>query len=134
MKVSEIRDEYYAATGTVSDLVRQLSFAGIAIIWIFKVGKDQSGGIAFSPAMLIPLAIFVAALGADLLQYIYKSAVWGCLNTYHWRQEQKADADVKISGKWNWPAIVLFWAKAILCIWGYGVLFKQLYGAIMRAP
>ena len=30
--------------------------------------------------------IFVAALGLDFLQYIYKSIVWGSPNTYYWRK------------------------------------------------
>ena len=37
--ISEYREEaYYSATDTASSIARQLGFAGIAIIWIFKHG------------------------------------------------------------------------------------------------
>ena len=70
MKIHEIRDAYYEASGTVSDISRQLAFAGIAVIWVLKVG-DGSGGIPFSSELVIPLYCFVSALGLDLLQYVY---------------------------------------------------------------
>jgi hypothetical protein len=73
VKIEKIKDEYYAASGTVSDLVRQFSFAGIAIIWVFKIGKEESGGISYSSEMSGTLIMFVAALACDLLQYIYKT-------------------------------------------------------------
>ena len=38
--IFEYREEaYYSATDTASSIARQLGFAGIAIIWIFKHGN-----------------------------------------------------------------------------------------------
>jgi hypothetical protein len=133
MKISQIREEYYAATGTVSELVRKLSFAGIAIIWIFKAGKDQTAGITYEPVMKFPMLLLIAALGCDLIQYLYKSVIWGSLNTYHWRKKDESEdesKDVPISGRWNWPSITLFWMKGGLCITAYVFLFSIIYNKI----
>ena len=131
MKISELKEAYYAASGTVSDIIRQISFAGIAIIWIFKIGKDESAGIAFTPEMRGPLLLFVATLFADLLQYVYKTLVWGSLNSHYWKKFKDNEADVEISESWNYPALILFWAKCLFCLAGYGALFWILYKKVM---
>ena len=66
MKICEMRSGYYEASGKVSELSRQFAFAGIAIIWVLKVGND-SGGIPFSTELVVPLYSFVVALVLDLL-------------------------------------------------------------------
>jgi hypothetical protein len=38
MKLQKARDTYYEYSGKLSDITRQLSFAGIAIVWIFRAG------------------------------------------------------------------------------------------------
>jgi hypothetical protein len=125
MKISELRDAYYKSTDKVSELVRNLAFAGIAVVWILRTG--DSGGIKYSNELLWPLSLCVAALSSDLLQYLYKSAVWGGLNNYHWRKQHNNDADVTVSGYWNWLAVFLFWAKAVLVVVAYGKLLNFLY-------
>ncbi len=37
MKLSDYRETYYEFSGKLSDVSRQLSFAGIALIWLFKL-------------------------------------------------------------------------------------------------
>ena len=37
MKIHELRSTYYEASGKVSDISRQLAFAGIAVIWVLRV-------------------------------------------------------------------------------------------------
>jgi hypothetical protein len=88
------------------------------VVWIFRVG-DHTGGILWTHEMLHPLFLFVLTLGVDLGQYIYQSIQWGCMNTHYWRKYGKDDADVLISGKWNWPAIGAFWVKIGLCVDAY---------------
>jgi hypothetical protein len=126
MKISEIRDAYYDATDKVSDIVRQLGLAGIAVIWIFRSGAD-SGGIKYSHSLIWPLGLFVLTLAADLLQYMYKSLLWGMLNWFLWRQYHDNEKDVIVSGKWNLPTLVLFWIKAALTMLAYVLLFRFIY-------
>ncbi len=118
MKVHEMRDAYYEASGKVSDISRQLAFAGIAVIWVLKVGS-KSGGIPFSTELVIPLYCFVAALGFDLLQYVYKSIVWAALNYYHWDRCKDNQAEIEVSEKVNWPTNAFFWGKVIAICYGY---------------
>jgi hypothetical protein len=126
VKLSELREAYYKSTEKASELVRNLGFTGIAVVWILKTG-DHAGGIKFSDELLLPLALSVGGLSCDLLQYLYKSAVWGSLNWHYWRKHHNNDADVTIAGGWNWLALILFWLKAALVIVAFGYLLTFLY-------
>ena len=78
MKLEDTREIYYETTGKVSDLVRQLGFAGIAIIWVFKT---QSEGRQIIPKGFLPAGIFlVLALAADLFQYAASVQIWDKFN------------------------------------------------------
>jgi hypothetical protein len=121
MKISEIRADYYEASGKVSDLVRNLDFAGIGVVWIFTVGKD-SGGIHFSYFLLFPLLLFVASLGCDLLQYVYKTTLLNLLNRHFWKKYHDNDKEVDFSDRWNWPTEVFFWLKTAFVVAAYGLL------------
>ena len=132
VKIAELRDTYYEATDKVSELVRQLSLAGIAVVWILRTG-DHSGGIKYSSELLRPLVFFVGSLSCDLLQYSYKSAVWGLLNRYYWRRHHDNKADVQVSPKWNWLTLILFWFKVLLVIIGYVYLLNFMWSQL-RPP
>ena len=130
MKISEIRDAYYAASGKVSELVRQLALAGIAIIWLFRAGGENSGGIHFSHFLIWPLIFFVSSLTADFLQYVYFSLIWSVMNWLQWNRHHDNNFDVPVQSFWNWIGDACFWIKAILMIVGYGCLLSFLWGQI----
>jgi hypothetical protein len=132
VKIAELRDTYYEATDKVSELVRQLSFAGIAVVWILRTG-EHAGGVKYSSELLRPLVFFVGTLSCDLLQYLYKSVVYGLLNRYYWRRHHDNKADVRVSPKWNWLTLVLFWLKVALVIIAYGYLLNFMWGQL-RLP
>ncbi len=78
MKLEDTREIYYETTGKVSDLVRQLGFAGIAIIWVFKT---QSDGRQIIPKGFLPAGILIVlALAADLFQYAASVQIWDKFN------------------------------------------------------
>lgn len=118
MKIQELLDTYYEASGKTSDISRQLAFAGIAIIWVLRVGAN-SDGILFSSELIVPLYCFAFALVADLGQYIYKTIIWGLLNWHHWRNHKDNNADVDVSSFTNLPTQILFWAKVVLVVYAY---------------
>jgi hypothetical protein len=132
MKILEIRDAYYQASGKVSELVRQFSLAGIAVIWIFRIGGDDAGGVRYTSELLLPLGFFVAALGSDLLQYVYGSVIWGFLNTHHWRKHKSNDKDVKVSDKVNWPSLFFFWIKVVFALVAYGLLMRSIINQLTK--
>jgi hypothetical protein len=126
MKISKMREDYDYFTGKVSEIVRQLNLAGVAIIWIFRVGKE-TGGVQYAASLKWVLGLFVLSLAFDLLQYIYQSVVWGSLNTHYYRLHKNEEKDIKVSGAWNYIALVFFWLKAVLTMVSYVLLFKFIY-------
>ena len=67
--------EFHDDTGKISDLVRNLAFAGIGIIWIFK-NTDLTYKI-IPKELVLPLKYIVLGLFLDLFQYI-----WRAINVY----------------------------------------------------
>lgn len=118
MKIQELLDASDKASGKASDLSRQLAFAGIAVIWVLKVGAN-SGGIQFSNELLVPMYCFVAGLAVDFGQYIYKTMIWSMLNWYHWRKHGSNDTEVEVSPLVNYPTHLMFWGKITLVGYGY---------------
>ena len=66
MRLQDYRETFYEFTGKASDITRQLSFAGIAIIWIFK--KETGTALTVPHELLWPGVLIVLALFFDLLQ------------------------------------------------------------------
>jgi hypothetical protein len=76
ISLEDARDYYVRHSTKASDVARQLSLAGLAVVWIFK--SDQGGGVYAVPhALMWPSLILVAALFSDLMQYVWGSLVWG---------------------------------------------------------
>ena len=76
MNLSDARGHYEYHSGKVSEVCRQLGYAGIAVVWIFKV----DGVNAVPQPLVLPTVMLVAALALDLLQYVYAAIAWGVLN------------------------------------------------------
>lgn len=111
MKRKDLRDRYEYHTGKASDVGRQLAFAGIAVVWLFRVGEPTSA--LFPPELLAPLVFFVLALGLDLAQYVVCSIVWGVYNRYREvRRSHIADDATFEAPVWiNAPGLLFFWGK-----------------------
>jgi hypothetical protein len=124
--LTEARQAYYDHSGKASDVARQLGFAGIAIIWIFKtdVHGAPSLGIEFIPAT----GWCIATLGADLLQYVCATAAWG--GYARWKERDPAiDADSDFDApRWlNWPGNAFFFAKLVCVAIAYWALSSQVW-------
>lgn len=121
MNRKDLRDAVDIFTGKLSDVSRQLNFAGIAVIWIFRVG-EESGGIAYSSELLYPLGCFVLSLAFDFLHYLYASIAWSCFHTYKQRSGVDSTTDFKAPGWINYPSYIFFYSKALLVFGGYILL------------
>ncbi|TCK16981.1 hypothetical protein DFR30_0201 [Thiogranum longum] len=126
MDLKEVRKAYYGYSGKASDVARQASFAGIAIIWIFK--SQEGARFAIPEELIQPMVLFIAALAADLLHYIFGSIIWGVYNKVLEKQhgvnfEGKFEAPSKI----NWPTLVFFSLKLGLSFSGFVLLFQYGY-------
>jgi hypothetical protein len=131
MKIATIRDDYHEASAKVSDLVRQLDFAGIGVVWIFTVGKDDVG-IGFSFFLLLPLGSFVLSLAFDLVQYVYKSVLLEVLNSHFWAKFHDDEKDVSFSARWNWPTRACFYIKTGLVVIGYVLLLLFIFWRLIQ--
>jgi hypothetical protein len=126
MKLATVREAYYGYSGKLSDIVRQLSFAGIGVFWILRIGKDV-GTFKFDPQMVHGLSAFVFALMMDLLHYISATAIWGVYGRWLEKHCKIDEASEFGAPPWiNWPANLFFWAKTLCCILGMYSLLHYL--------
>lgn len=131
MRLAGLRSTYYEFSGKLSDNVRQLNFAGIAVVWIFRVGQDN-GGIPFAPCLLWSMGFFVVSLGLDLLHYIYATLAWGLFHRVKEKQCISEDRDIRAPCQMNWPAIAFFWAKIASNLAGYVVLTRYIASQLLK--
>jgi hypothetical protein len=152
MKLADARQIYYGATDSLSQVNRQLDFAGIGVIWILKTGESKVAAIPFDQSLLLPLTAFVLAIALDLLQYIYKSAAWGIFHRIKEKTKEQpeqidkrhrhlfnrtgetgqfnSDFDFKAPAAINWPTLVAFWGKVIFTVFSYTMLLRYLAGKL----
>ena len=79
MKLKEYKKTYYEFSGMASDISRQLAFAGIAVVWIFRLGGKAP---TIPDSLLLPFALLVSCLFFDLLQYLSATCIWGIFQWY----------------------------------------------------
>ena len=139
MSLDSLRGAYTDLSGIASTVARQLAFAGIALIWIFKT--DQSDGLIAIPiGLLWPTVGLIIALALDLLQYAVASLVWGSFARIKERQlrEHARDAEqleelsnnVDAPAWLNWPSIAFFWGKLFAVLSSYVLLLDYVLGKI----
>jgi hypothetical protein len=126
--LEEARQCYYETSGKASDITRQLAFAGIAVIWIFKNGPDDAPTIPND--LILAAAIFVLALALDFMHYVVKALLWGAYHRHKEKSLRKEgiplDSDFEFPRYINWPTVVLFWTKIVTLLAGQSVLFIYL--------
>ena len=126
MKLSEFKkrgDEY---TSKASDITRQLVFAGIAIIWIFK--KEDNGRMTIDSFLIFPLITLTVAIICDLLHYAIAGFIW---KEFFKNEEKKAinnnkanalnllDPEIKARRRLNTPIYFCYWLKISLLVISY---------------
>lgn len=124
MKLKDARENYYYYSQKTSEIVRQLGFAGIALVWVFK---NDVEGRQTVPSELLPAALLIViGLGVDLLQYVAGSLIWGIYNGLKERAETKEGTEFLAPRPINWPTLVLFWVKTIMMIFAYIYILRFL--------
>jgi hypothetical protein len=117
MTIKEYWNDFYTFSGKASDISRSLVLAGIAVIWIFSISKENT---TILPSNLIhPLELFIATLAFDLAQYVYATIAWGIYCRF---KEKELGPDSKddfyAPSEINWPTWMLFAIKIVLLFWG----------------
>jgi len=120
MKLVDARQAYYDHSGKASDVARALAFAGIALIWIFKI--EDEGGPHIPAELLLPAALLAISLACDLLQYISLTLAWGIYHRVKEKAGTKAGTEFQAPNVLNWPGLVFFWGKLFSVAWGFLLL------------
>jgi hypothetical protein len=122
LTIADTKSAYEVKSTKASDIVRQLSLAGIGLIWVFKVGEAKDAGISLG---LLRGALFIfAALTFDLLQYLVGTVTW---YLYFRRKEKERHSNTHFvdsfeAPEWiNTPTWILFWLKAVALLIAYFV-------------
>ncbi len=72
--LKEYLNDYHEYSKLLSASNRQLTFAGIAIIWIFR---NSIGILPLIPfELLLPLTLFVLSLFFEIMQYLSGTLIW----------------------------------------------------------
>ena len=129
MKLKDAREFYYFQSGKTSDLVRQLGWAGIAVVWLFK---SEVLGVPKIPAQLLaPLVLIVLGLAFDLLQYAVATGIWGVFQRIKERSGVGEDMEFKAPRQLNWPALTFFWLKVVSIAAAYYLLLQYLARTVL---
>lgn len=126
MKRKDALAAYQDFSARTSDRVRQLAFAGLGVVWIFK----SASGFGFPRLLLWAGVLLVAALSFDFLQQLYGAIAWGTLNRMKERAKVGPDSDFLAPKQINWPTNVFFAAKVLTLCTAYALILSQLIGII----
>jgi hypothetical protein len=128
------RNFYSDNTRSLSAVARQLAFAGLAIVWIFKVTSNGSPSIPGN--LRVPALLLIGTLAADLLQYICSASSWGLFELLMERKfqtEELNEADQKFGApnSINWLGNSFLMIKvgllAVAYVWLGISLYNQLF-------
>lgn len=124
MPLSEYLDRFYSDSATASDKIRTAAFAGIALVWVFRMDSATTPKL---PVELIPPALcFAAAIAADVLQYLSGTVVWGLFHRFHEKRLEGRGVELDHSPWLTVPAWTFFVMKALATALGYVWLFAHL--------
>jgi hypothetical protein len=88
-KLEGWKKEFYEDTAKVSDIVRNLGFVGIAVIWIFNQAKVGDAVKFNLPSdLILPLGLLITGLLLDVFQLLWRS---GTIYRYYRKMEKKFD-------------------------------------------
>jgi hypothetical protein len=133
--LADARQSYYDLTGKASDVVRQLAFAGIAFVWIFKT--ERNGVVTIPEELLLPGLLIVAALFADLLQYVLGGLLWGGYARLKERRGTQPGDTLVAPPLINWPALACYYLKIALVLFAYlrlGLYLREMAGRWYDLP
>jgi hypothetical protein len=119
-------DSYYTFSEKLSEVARQLALAGVAAVWLLKVGGENAGGIKWNETLLWPLGAFILSLAFDLAQYAYYTAYWRLFHRHHERianearlEEREPEEFIYVSPYIHLVGESIFWAKVASVAIGY---------------
>ncbi len=125
MKLSEYKETYYTFTAKASDVARTAAFAGIALVWVFKI--DAKPIPRLPGDLLLPTGLFTLGIGFDLIHYVAASVIWGLFHRHHEKRLVNRTDDPELEhSPWLLRIINCLFALKLLCVtsgYAFTILF-----------
>ncbi|MGE0566616.1 MAG: hypothetical protein AB7O73_01595 [Bacteroidia bacterium] len=124
--LEEYKQDAYELAKKTSEISRQLAFAGIAIIWIYR--NPDPNPILLQGGLLLPLFLWILCLSIDLVHHFFGALAWYIF--FQIKQHQFNAGALKKTDDVGGPfwvdyfATALFIIKVTLNIWAYIELGK----------
>jgi hypothetical protein len=133
MKVKDYWSVHYELTGITSSILRTLVLSGVAAVWLFH--RTSGDKVVNVPLAIYALLAFSTAVALDLLQYAWSGWVYGRHATLAEKHGKGQDDDLPNHPAWyNLPTYILYWAKLVLTLAGYGFLAAYLSRLLLVHP
>lgn len=121
MKVKDYWSIHTELTGITSSILRTLVLSGVAAVWLFHGTNGDK--IVIVPLAIDTLLVFSTAIVLDLLQYAWSGWVYGRHARLAEIHGKGQDDELPTHPGWyNLPTYILYWAKLMLTLVGYGLL------------
>ena len=130
MNLGEARKFYDYFTGKASDITSTLAMAGIAVIWVFRIGEHAT---SIPRELLLPLALFVLTLLFHFLHYVIAGLFWGRFLDSQEKKFTANDNEEKIENAPDWinsPARICYGLKVSILPLGYFLLLSAIVGRL----
>jgi hypothetical protein len=123
MKKKDLRENSDLFSGQLSRNVRQLSFAGFAIIWLFSRSTGPVN-IEIPQHLWFAGCLFTMALSCDFLQYFYGAVAWNTLHAVKEWQDVSEATEFTAPSAINWPTNCFFLGKVLCAGIGYWLVLR----------
>lgn len=127
MNLDKTNDQIAYYSSKASEISRQLSFGGLAVLWLF-IYKEESGPEITSWLALLSAVCFILSIMLDLSHNLFSARAWTNLH-----QKKEIEVNFKMDQSFTYTADDLkttnyfYWSKHTLLAIGY--LFLGLYVA-----
>lgn len=128
MSLKLIQDRYTYYTNTASTLCRQLGFAGIAVIWVFR--HDVPGAYAIPEGLYLPSIAILTALTLDIIHYLAGATIWSYWLNLKDAEGATRDIQFEMPKSYHRPVQFLFYAKIFSMVFAYCLILTFLYQEI----
>lgn len=122
--LADFRKDYYEFSSKASGVARNLAFAGIAVVWIFRHGDGINSKIP--QPLLFPVALFALTLALDLIHYVAGTITWGIFCRIKEKSGTLEDEELKAPMWLNWGTLLMFWSKIVVVMFAYILLIHFL--------
>ncbi|MBI5281694.1 MAG: hypothetical protein HY858_08445 [Candidatus Solibacter usitatus] len=118
MKLDELKSAYELRSSKVSDYVRQLSFAGIGLVWVFRDGAGQEAPHLDS-RLIVAALLMAVTLTIDLIHYLLGTIILFLYFRHKEKAGTKRDDEFTMTEALTWPTWILFYLKTGTMLMAY---------------